>query len=134
MITGIQAAIEAERAGHTEPPILYEHEDCQRFVKNTSCGRAGGEIDEYAKANDMYRNACSDLPLDHCQTEPPVWCFSLSRMTAGNPRSTRADGLGNAFAYRMVHWAACIRWCTPAPRVGRSPRLRLQTVGRTRGI
>ena len=112
-ITGIQAAIEAERAVTQNPPILYEHEDCQRFVKNT-IKRAGGEIDEYAGSNDMYRNACSEiLPLAIAKLTPGMVLFIVAH-DGGEPAKYQADGLGNAShigwytggMYEVVHSSA----------------------------
>ena len=112
-ITGIQAAIEAERAVTQNPPILYEHEDCQRFVKNT-IKRAGGEIDEYAGSNDMYRNACSEiLPLAIAKLIPGMVLFIVAH-DGGEPAKYKADGLGNAShigwytggVYKVVHSSA----------------------------
>ncbi len=112
-ITGIQAAIEAERAVTQNPPILYEHEDCQRFVKNT-IKRAGGEIDEYAGSNDMYRNACSEvLPLATAKLTPGMVLFIVAH-DGGEPAKYRSDGLGNAShigwytggMYEVVHSSA----------------------------
>ncbi|MDD4280458.1 MAG: hypothetical protein PHX74_12075 [Candidatus Sumerlaeales bacterium] len=113
MITGIQAAIEAERAVTQNPPILYEHEDCQRFIKNT-IKRAGGEIDEYAGSNDMYRNACSEtFPLSIAKLAPGMVLFIVAH-DGGEPAKYKADGLGNAShigwytggMYEVVHSSA----------------------------
>lgn len=112
-ITGIQAAIEAERAVTQNPPILYEHEDCQRFVKNTVL-RAGGEIDEYTGSNDMYRNACSEIvPLAIAKLSPGMVLF-IVKHDDGEPAKYKADGLGNAShigwytggMYAVVHSSA----------------------------
>ncbi|MDD4279752.1 MAG: hypothetical protein PHX74_08480 [Candidatus Sumerlaeales bacterium] len=112
-ITGIQAAIEAERAVTQNPPILYEHEDCQRFIKNTVL-RAGGEIDEYAGSNDMFRNACSEIvPLATAKLVPGMVLFIVAH-DGGEPAKYQADGLGNAShigwytggMYKVVHSSA----------------------------
>lgn len=112
-ITGVQAAVEAERAVTQNPPILYEHEDCQRFVKNT-VKRAGGDIPEYAGSNDMYRNACSEvLPLAIARLQPGMVLFIVEH-DGGEPAQYKADGKGNAShigwytggMYKVVHSSA----------------------------
>lgn len=113
MITGKQAAVQAELSVTSNPPILYSDEDCQRFIKNT-IKRAGGDIPEYAGSNDMYRNACSEvLPLAIARLQPGMVLFIVEH-DGNEPAQYKADGKGNAShigwytggMYKVVHSSA----------------------------
>ena len=112
-ITGIQAAIEAERAVTQNPPILYDQEDCQAFIEQT-VKRAGGVMRDYRGSNDMYRNACSEIvPLAIAKLSPGMVLFIVAH-DGGEPAKYRSDGLGNAShvgwytggMYKVVHSSA----------------------------